>query len=147
MTAENKSSKIIIKPISHLQWSSQAPRAATLEPSLRQRGITSPEKTAIPWTEGPWQLSIEQCGQIIKNVENSLGYTFATTVCVTGSITTITSTEISLCHSSKMTSRSTNTSPNWHMCISTKSFDGIFVPKNNDVVSQLTSSLAGKKYS
>jgi hypothetical protein len=27
---------------------SQAPRAATLEPSLRQRGITSPEKTAIP---------------------------------------------------------------------------------------------------
>jgi hypothetical protein len=26
---------------------SQAPRVATLEPSLRQRGITSPEKTAI----------------------------------------------------------------------------------------------------
>jgi hypothetical protein len=44
MTAGNKSSKIIIKPISL----SQAPRAATLEPSLRQRGITSPEKTAIP---------------------------------------------------------------------------------------------------
>jgi hypothetical protein len=44
MAAGNKSSKIIIKPISL----SQAPRAATLEPSLRQRGITSPEKTAIP---------------------------------------------------------------------------------------------------
>ena len=26
---------------------SQAPRAATLEPSLRRRGITSPEKTVI----------------------------------------------------------------------------------------------------
>jgi hypothetical protein len=48
MAAGNKSSKIIIKPISLSLSLSQAPRAATLEPSLRQRGITSPEKIAIP---------------------------------------------------------------------------------------------------
>jgi hypothetical protein len=51
MAVGNKSSKIIIKPnlsLSLLQCPSQAPRAATLEPSLRQRGITSPGKTTIP---------------------------------------------------------------------------------------------------
>jgi hypothetical protein len=54
MAAGNKSSKIIIKPIS-LPCNDPLKR---LEPSLRQRGITSPEKTAIPMDRRSMTLGI-----------------------------------------------------------------------------------------